>query len=325
MADALTLKGQKTVVDQTGSELVLARPKRGGDTFQMKKWWGGKANTVYLTCARFLVTTSSGLVHLNVPVDEDSVELRIVHDGDGNFSFPYYRGIQRIALTTEAGELITDYILPSNSTLPVQEVAGSGSLPSPAPTIGTVTVSPANSTVNVGDSVNYSATISGTAGDAQYAWSSSAGVTVTGTGAAVAIQFDDADNHLITCTVTSATASDSGASGTALATATVPFATRVAAATHSHVVTVANGVYEIDGVAQAPVIGAVGDTFHFDLSDASLSGHPFKIYVDPGKTTEVTVGVERNGTDLLFTPPIAAAFSYQCENHAAMGGDLTVN
>ena len=38
-----------------------------------------------------------------------------------------------------------------------------------------------------------------------------------------------------------------------------------------------------------------------------------------------TVGIEQEGTDLLFTPPIAGSFSYQCANHAAMGGDITVN
>lgn len=323
MADSLTFKGQKTVTKQTGSEMVLARPKRGGDTFQIKKWWGGRANTVYLSCAKFLVTTSGTPVELIIPVDQESIEIKIVHDGDGNFSFFDFVGIERIGVF-EAGVLLKEYIIPSNITLPVEEVTISAPTP-PVPTIGTVTVAPASSTVNVGDSVNYTATISGDAGDAQYAWSSSAGVTVTGSGSAVAIQFDDADTHTITCTVTSATASDSSASGTATATATVPFATRVAAANFSYAVTVANGVYELNGVPTAGIAGSVGDVFHFDLSDASLSGHPLKIYTDPGRTTEITVGVEQVGTDLLFIPPIAGTFSYQCPNHANMGGDLTVS
>jgi len=325
MADSLFFKGQKTVTKQSGSEMVLARPKRGGDTFQIKKWWGGTANTVYLSCAKFLVTTGSGPIELIVPVESDNVEVKIDHDGSGGFTFTGFLGIDRIGVFQTDGTLIKEYILPTNITLPVQEVDGSGSLPAPAPTIGTVTVAPASSTVNVGDSVNYTATISNDPGDAVYAWTSSAAITVTGTGSAVAIQFDDADDHLITCTVTSAIASDSGASGTATATATVPFATRVAAANFSYAVTVNGGVYELNGMANAGITGNVGDVFHFDLSDASLSGHPFKIYTDPGKTTEVTVGIEQVGTDLLFIPPIAGTFSYQCANHEGMGGDLTVS
>lgn len=325
MADSLIFKGQKTVIKQTGDEMLLARPKRGGDTFQVKKWWGGRANTVYLTCAKFLVTTGSGTIELVIPVDSDSVEVGISHDGSGGFTFTGPLGIERIGVFEVGGALIKEYIIPSNITLPIQEVDGGGSLPAPIPTIGTVTVAPASSTVNVGDSVNYTATISGDAADAQYAWSSSAGVMVTGSGSAVAIQFDDAETHTITCTVTSATASDSGASGTETATATVSFADRVAAADFSYAVTVDGGVYELNGVANAGVAGAPGDVFHFDLSDASLSGHPFKIYTDPGKTTEVTVGVEQEGDDLLFTPPIAGTFSYQCANHEGMGGDLTIS
>ena len=107
------------------------------------------------------------------------------------------------------------------------------------------------------------------------------------------------------------------------------FATRVANADLSVAVTVAdtgNGnKYQIDGVEQDALVATVGATIHFDLSDASLSGHPFGIYTDSSKTTQVTVGIEQEGTDLLFTPPIAGSFSYQCANHAGMGGDITVN
>ena len=90
-------------------------------------------------------------------------------------------------------------------------------------------------------------------------------------------------------------------------------------------VTVNSGNYELDGVANAGIAGAAGDTFHFDLSDASNSGHPLKIYADAGKVTEVTVGVEQDGTDLLFTRPIAGTFYYQCENHADMGGQIVIS
>lgn len=97
-----------------------------------------------------------------------------------------------------------------------------------------------------------------------------------------------------------------------------------AAADVSHVVTQAGGYYYIDGVQQAEVTANAGETIYFDLSDASLSGHPFKIYVDSSKTTLVTVGVESDANGLIFTPPIAGSFSYQCAAHAGMGGDITV-
>ena len=93
----------------------------------------------------------------------------------------------------------------------------------------------------------------------------------------------------------------------------------------SHVVTQAGGYYYIDGVQQAEVTANVNETIYFDLSDASLSNHPFKIYTDATKTTQVTVGVTSDANGLIFTPPIAGSFSYQCSAHAAMGGDITVS
>ena len=93
----------------------------------------------------------------------------------------------------------------------------------------------------------------------------------------------------------------------------------------SHVVTQAGGYYYIDGVQQAEVTATAGDTIYFDLSDASLSGHPFKIYTDATKTTEVTVGIASDANGLIFTPPISGSFSYQCASHAGMGGDITIS
>ena len=83
--------------------------------------------------------------------------------------------------------------------------------------------------------------------------------------------------------------------------------------------------YALDGTTQAEVTASAGETILFDLSDSSLSGHPFKIYTAADKVTEVTVGIVEDGTDLYFTPPIAGTFSYQCASHAAMGGDITIS
>jgi plastocyanin len=83
--------------------------------------------------------------------------------------------------------------------------------------------------------------------------------------------------------------------------------------------------YAIDGATQAEVTATAGQTILFDLSDSSLSGHPFAIYTDSTKTTQVTVGIEEDGTNYYFTPPIAGTFSYQCGAHAEMGGTITIS
>ena len=39
MADSLVLTGVKDVKKHTGTEMLLTRPKRGGDTHALKEWW----------------------------------------------------------------------------------------------------------------------------------------------------------------------------------------------------------------------------------------------------------------------------------------------
>jgi plastocyanin len=103
------------------------------------------------------------------------------------------------------------------------------------------------------------------------------------------------------------------------------YAERVQAATYSVAVTVNNGDYELDGVANEALVGSVGESFYFDLTDASLSDHPLRIYNDTAKTLQISVGVESDADGLLFQPPIAGTFSYQCLNHENMGGTITVS
>ena len=112
---------------------------------------------------------------------------------------------------------------------------------------------------------------------------------------------------------------------------TPTFEEKVAAADQTLVVTVGtyygNNKYYLNGTRQAEVTANAGETIYFDLSDSSLSSHPLAIYTDSSKTTTVTVGVETNdsGDGLLFTPPIAGTFSYQCTQHADMGGTITIS
>ena len=248
MADSLTLKGTKHVIDQTGDEMLLVRPKRGGDTHQVPRWWALKKSVQYTAAAIINVSTSTGDLALVIPVDAENTQLEIRSDGDGNFMFPVNRGIDRVAvMSQDLSTFYVEYQFAKISGGPVlkRTVNALPTPPDPDPAV----VVPEGPT----------------------------------------------------------------------------FVERVEDATFTYAVTVDSGEFELNGVANAGVAGAVGDIFYFDLSDASNSGHPFKIYTDSSKTTEVTVGVEQQGTDLLFEPPIAGTFSYQCANHADMGGTITVS
>lgn len=116
MADSFTFKGTKTVVNKVGTALRL-NPPGGGDTFRFPKWWNLKNKVQYFDAAIFRVTLSTGAdVKLVIPVTKDNTEVRVRHDGDGNFSFPYFRGVDRIAVVdVSTGELFREYQFPAIS------------------------------------------------------------------------------------------------------------------------------------------------------------------------------------------------------------------
>ena len=330
MADSLELVGVKGVRKQTGTEMSIIRPLRGGDTHQVKEWWRKSVNTTYATCTIFKVTTGDGTVKLALPTGKfETTNVKIIHDGNFNFTFTGINELDRAALFTENMELIEHYIFPSISGGKIVTVTPPGAAdrpaaPPPPPTIGTVTLSGEQAPVD-GATETYTASKTGDASPTYVLTSSDANDTVSG----LDVTYSGAGPRTLTVTATDAAASDSPVIGTLAINATVLFSTRVSNADLSVAVTVAdtgNGnKYQIDGVEQDAIVAAAGATIHFDLSDASLSGHPFKIYTDSSKTTEVTVGIEQQGTDLLFTPPIAGSFSYQCSAHANMGGDITIS
>ena len=331
MSDSLTLKGAKDVRNQKGSELQLVRPLRGGDFHQIKRWWNTKGNsTVYASCSVFKVTTAAGVVNLALDTQEVS-NIRIDHDGSFNFSFFNISQIDRAALFTQDFEIIEHYMFPKIAKGPVTTVVppGAATRPTPAPpapTIGTVTITGATA-VNDSDTETYTVSASGNASPSFVLTSSEAADVISG----LNVTFNGTGARTLTATATDAAAGDSPATGTLTVNAAVLFANLVTNADLSVAVTVEdvgneNNKYLIDGIEQDSIIATVGSTIHFDMSDASTSGHPIAIYTDASKTTKVTVGIETdaNSNDLIFTPPIAGIFSYQCTQHAAMGGTILV-
>ena len=139
MADSLVLTGVKDVKKHTGTEMLLTRPKRGGDTHQLKEWWKGDgANKCYVMCTVFDVTTAAGTVKL-VLDSNTGTNVRIDHDGSFNFMFYGTNELSRAALFTDAYELIEHYVFPAISGGKVMTVTppGGASRPStsaPSPT-----------------------------------------------------------------------------------------------------------------------------------------------------------------------------------------------
>ena len=120
MADSFTLKGAKTVIKNVGSA-VRINPSRGGDTHQFPRWWSLKNRVQYFDAAIFKITFASGVVvRLVIPVDKENTEVTVKHDGNGNFTFPSYRGVDRIAVVDASDNtLYKEYQFPSISKGPI--------------------------------------------------------------------------------------------------------------------------------------------------------------------------------------------------------------
>ena len=111
-------------------------------------------------------------------------------------------------------------------------------------------------------------------------------------------------------------------------------------ATISLAVTVSNpgsgNKYYIDGVLQDTVNMTPGNTYQFDQSDTSNSGHPLRLSTTSDGThnsgSEYTTGVTTNGTpgsagaytQIVVTASTVQTLYYYCSNHSGMGGSIVV-
>ena len=114
MADSLILNGVKDVKKHTGKELLLTRPKRGGDTHKIKEWWHGTNGVQYVDCTIFDVTAKGEKMKLAV-ASTNGTFVRIDHDGEFNFAFYASRNVTRAALFTQDLQLVEHYVLPTMS------------------------------------------------------------------------------------------------------------------------------------------------------------------------------------------------------------------
>src|SRR6056300_1550060 len=95
----------------------------------------------------------------------------------------------------------------------------------------------------------------------------------------------------------------------------------------------ANG-YSIDGLESPFIVLVPGNTYKFDQSDSSNTGHPLAFYLEEDKTTSYSTGVTTNGTpgsSGAYTQIVASTNTpqvlyYQCSSHAYMGsGSYTLS
>jgi len=109
----------------------------------------------------------------------------------------------------------------------------------------------------------------------------------------------------------------------------------VASKTSAHIYegTGSSNGYKLDGVEGPFIELKPGNTYRFDQSDSSNSGHPLLFYYDPGKTTQFSTGVTTNGTpgsagaytQIVVADTTPHILYYQCSSHGYMGNRIGVN
>ena len=217
MAQQFVLKGVKELRDYTSTDSTFTfkvkNDPRGGDTWQIPKWWDKKGNnTEYVSCTILDAVGTNYL--LIIPTSMDT-QLMVTYDDDVyNIKFSNFNAVDRIAITgKDTKKVVVEYLLPSISGGAVAK-----RIVQPAASIGEFTITGKGS-VDVGQSTQYQSNATPDADDATYAWTvlSSGSVVPTGqaevtagaTASGCTVSWKAAGTYAVRCVVSSETASDS--------------------------------------------------------------------------------------------------------------------
>ena len=85
--------------------------------------------------------------------------------------------------------------------------------------------------------------------------------------------------------------------------------------------------YVLDGI-EAPVLTLTpGRTYKFNLSSSDMSSHPFRFYLDEGRSVQYTTNVTTTSTStqITITDDTPNILHYQCSSHGYMGNAVIIN
>ena len=345
MADKLTYKGGKDVVNSVGT-MKLVLPKGGGDFHRVPKWWGKKGTVGYVEAAIFKVPLDDGsTVRLILPGVKAHMTVEIRHDGNAEFVFPNSGNLERAAVVpADNFNLIVEYQFAKISggsvlkrtvgNLPNQPVqfSGQSTITGNATVGNTITYTAAEFTGGLGAvSTNLILQVSdsGTGG-----WAFKAGNPGIASGGAATYAIQPGDETKFFRASFQVT-DDNGVqsqNSTAIGPVITTFSEDAALADYTYTVGVNNigtaelpqNVYTLNGVDAPDLYINTDEVVLFDFT-AVAAEHPLAIFTDSTKATPYTTGVAVEGSKLLLRATETTNLSYQCINHANMGGDIYIS